>query len=96
MSTSTRSVASIVRQVCAVAALIVGSLQDANAVPGRYGWILQAVGGAIFVVEHAFNGNETLPTVAVNPAIQSELNKLSVSLQTLVTRLSTQKGNTST
>lgn len=64
-----RRLASILRQVLAVAALAIGSLQDANAIPGHYGWVLQAVGGVILAVEHALNGNEVPVTPASAPAV---------------------------
>lgn len=85
-----RTAASIVRQVLAAVALVVGSLQDAQAIPGKYGWILQLVGGGIFVVEHALNGNEIIATPSNTP----ELQRLQASLALLVTNLNQQKGNT--
>lgn len=52
-------VASIARQVAAVAAVIVGSLQDATVIPGHYGWILQAAGAFLLAVEHYLSDPST-------------------------------------
>lgn len=68
----TQRIASIVRQIAGIAALVVGSLQDANVVPGRYGWILQAAGAAVLAIEHYVadpsTGTTTKPAAPPPPA----------------------------
>lgn len=59
-------VASIARQVAAVAAVVVGSLQDAAVIPGHYGWILQAAGAVILAVEHYLSDPSTGNTELAN------------------------------
>lgn len=89
----TRSIASISRQALALVSLIVGSLQSANAIPGKYGWILQLIGGSIFTVEHALNGNEVSTSLNLPPTVTTELGRLQAALNTLVANLNIQKGN---
>lgn len=77
--TAVQRVAAVARQVAAVVAVVVGALQSAQVVPGRYGWVLTLVGGAVLTVEHYLSPNTptALPaspgTTAPKPTATAEL-----------------------
>lgn len=86
MTIAKQPFASILRQIAAVAAVVIGALQTTNVIPGSYGWVLTAIGGIVLAVEHYVSDPSTGTTPAApTPTVVTATNTVSPSVATVTT-----------